>query len=219
MRKVFLSLLFLLALGAFFPTLLSTTIGKKKVESYLEAHLGGAVSIDKLHLSWKKKQYCKKIQWKEEKVTCEIEEVAIEASFIDCLFYESRSFPFHISGGRITSPSKISILKKKKPIDLTFTPVTAQIDHGVVHFGSTEIQLNKKHTFLMEGKLDLLREHMDIQLGIPSSTLSSIFKLDRLPEDYLLSVPLSCKMTPKALEKKLLGVFLRNYAKVTSSQR
>ena len=221
MRKLLLSL-FLMAASLFFlPNLLSTSWGKHRFEHYLKMHLSGEVHIDSLSLSWFGKQTCKGVHWTQNnnQLQCFASEITCHAPLFDCLNYKSQSLDLSLEGGSISSAQGIKILRKKKKLDIHFTPVKVQVIQGSIIFERVELSLNEKHTFLMEGTVDLAKNYLDVQLGIPSETLKKMFKLKELPKGYVLEVPLSCSLTSQALQKKFLGIFLRNYAKVTSLQR
>lgn len=221
MRKILYSILLLGLLVFFLPTLLSTSWGKARLEHYLEGHLGGEVTIQSLKLSWTDKQTCRGVCWKkpDSTVECVAEEILCDAPLLECLSYKSHSLDLFLMGGKITSPSKIKILRKEKDFHIRFTPVKAKVVKGTIAFEHTQIHLNEKLQLNMEGTLNLANNHLDVQLGIPSETLKKMFKMKELPAGYVLEVPLSCKLSSKELEKKLIRIFLKNYAKVISSQR
>jgi len=221
MRKILFTLV-LLGLGVyFFPTILSTNWGKERLEHYLESHLGGDVSIETLNLSWRDHQVCTGVTWKQPEgdLNCYVEKIICEAPLFDCLAYKSNSLDLFLKGGRITSPTKIHLLRNEKNLDIRFTPVRAKVTNGQIAFEKTEIHLNKKFQLHMEGTLNLATNYLNVQLGIPSTSIKKMFKIKELPEGYVLEVPLSCHLSAKEVEKKLVWIFLKNYATVTSLQR
>lgn len=109
---------------------------------------------------------------------------------------------------------------RKKDLNLHFSPIEAKIENGIIAFNQMEIEINKSMKVGAWGEINFEKQHMDLTLGLPPKTLKKLFKeAKNLPDDFLLEIPISTKLNSKALEKTLIGFFLKNYATVTSPHR
>lgn len=221
MRKILYPILLLGVAVYFLPHILSTNWGKERVSALLEKQLGGQVQIEDLSLNWSKMQSCNSVRWtnKEKKLEAKIDKLLIQSTLLDLLTYKSSNIDLMFEGVSLSSPTKIGVLKKKKPMDLSIGRGLAKVQAGRIFLPTTLMMLNQKHLILLEGNVDFTSSEIDLQVGLPAETLTRMFGLKNLPEDYLLEIPICCEMSAKALEKKLFRAFLKNYARVTSLQR
>ncbi|NGX47015.1 MAG: hypothetical protein K1000chlam3_00384 [Chlamydiae bacterium] len=221
MRKVLFIILFLGTVVFFLPQIASFGFAKRQVEAHLAKQLGGEVKIEKLSLSWFSIQTCHKVQWIDPSngITLFADQVAVLASLSDCLRFKEKPLNVQVTGAEMKSQAKFRFIKKKKKKDLElhFSPIVAKIENGTIAFQQMQIEINTSMKVTVRGQFDLKKHHMDITLGLPPQTLKKVFKeAKNLPDDFLLEIPISTKLNSKAFEKALIGFFLKNYATVTS---
>lgn len=203
----------------FLPYMLSWGWAKSQVQTHLERQLGGKVCIGKLTLSWWGKQHCQNVAWKDDPKGFSVyaERVEVLAGLIDCLRYKDKPLDVFVEGATMKSQANLRFFKKKKKKDLEmhFSPIRAILIHKIIRFEHTQIQINDSMHVFTSGEIDLERDSMNIQLGLPQKALGKIFKEARnLPEDFVLEIPVATKLSGKALEKALLGFFLKNFGSI-----
>ncbi len=223
MRKLLLCFC-LLGSGIFFlPKLASGKWAEQHLVSHLQKRLGGEVSCEKISLSWTDKQQCSFLHWIDQRnnISLSAESLVISDTLLNCLRFKEKPLRVSVEGATLECAPKMRVLKKKKyqRLNMVCSTIDATIDHGVVSFNKIEIDVTDSLKVVTWGTIDLDKQHINITLGLPPKAMQKLFGLKDLPENYLLEVPISCKMSSKVLEKKLLGFFLKNYATVTSLQR
>ncbi|MDN3506373.1 MAG: hypothetical protein P0S96_03990 [Simkaniaceae bacterium] len=221
MRKILLSFLFLGAFTFFLPYFASIPWTKKQAEERLSKQLGGEVKIQSLSLSWLSTQKCQNVQWTNlaNGYTLEADQIVLQEGLIQCLRYKESPLNVQVTGASMKTKGNFRFIKKmrKKKLDLAFSPIQATVQNGVIAFDKIQIDINEKMHVTTKGEIDLTRNHMEIVLGLRPETLGKIFKeAKNLPDEFELEIPISTQLSGKALEKALIGFFLKNYAKVTS---
>lgn len=221
MRKVLLTLLFFGAATFFLPHFASSSWAKKQVETRLSSQLGGKVKIEKISLSWLSTQKCLNVRWENtlNGFTLFADEIALKEGLVHCLRYKESPLSIQVLGAQMQTQSNFRFIKKmrKKTLNLAFSPIDATVQNSVIAFEDMKIDINEKLHVLTRGEIDFTRNHLSIVLGLGPETLKKVFKeAKNLPEDFVLEIPISTTLSGKALEKALIGFFLKNYAKVTS---
>ncbi len=93
----------------------------------------------------------------------------------------------------------LGLLKSKqfnKDQDLTlwFAPIDLSIRKGMVDVERTEILIADTFDICAWGKVDLVKEYVDMTLGLTAPTLAQAFGIKGLPENYVLTLPMKGKM-------------------------
>lgn len=220
MRKALLGIGLLLAVVTYFlPHFASRGWTKKQLESHLATQLGGEVKIQKLSLNWGKKQWCHNVTWidREKGISVCAKQVEVFAGLINCLRYKNNPLDVYVEGAEMKSNANFRFIKKKKKknLEMKFSPIRAKLSHRVISFQNTEIDINDSMRIFTFGEINLERDHMNITLGLPQKVLGKVFKEAKtLPEDFVLEIPVSTRLSSKSLEKALLSFFLKNYGSI-----
>ncbi len=213
MRKVFICMILFIALVAFLPQIASRGWPKRQIESLLEKQLGGTVSVGKLRMSWWGEQVCKNVEWVNSRngVALRADSVQICSNLYDCFKYKDRALNIFIEGAKMSCPANMRFIKKKKRknLQMRFSPISALIKDGVVEFERTEINVTESLKVVTWGSVDLEKNTMNLTLGFPPKALEKMFRAKDLPENYLLEIPISTKLSSRALEKQLISFFLK----------
>ena len=91
--------------------------------------------------------------------------------------------------------SILSLLKadKRPPAtetDIWVSPFTVQLDEGILQMGRIEVLLANSIELCTWGKVDLVKEHLDMIIGLPKKTLKEAFGIKNLSENYVLKINL-----------------------------
>lgn len=221
MRKWILVFPLLIAIY-FLPKIASTDLLKSRIENHFSKQLGGKVTIEKLDLSWNGLQKCQNVTWENpaKQVFTHAETIQCKMPFPTWFQIGKRPFDVEILGASLKSDAKLKVLKKKnKKLEISFDPICAQIKNGAIFLEKTSAHVRSSITVSIEGVIDLERSHLDLNMGMGEKTLRKLFKIQNLPEDYVLEIPLQCKMKASSIERKLLKSLMMNYATVMSLQR
>ncbi len=216
MRKFLFTILFLGVFAFFLPQLASWGWAKKQVEAHLAKQLGGEVQIENLSLSWWKTQKCQKVTWTDTHngIVLFADQVSVLADLTDCIRFKEKPLDVLVEGATMKSKANFRFIKKlrKKDLNLHFSPIEAKIENGIIAFNQIEIEINESMKVGAWGEIDFAKQQMDLTLGLPPQTIKKMFKeAKNLPDDFLLEIPISTKLNSKALEKTLIGFFLKNY--------
>jgi hypothetical protein len=79
-------------------------------------------------------------------------------------------------------------LSNASEMNTWFTPVSLKIKRGQLEAGRMDALIADSLHVCTWGKIDLLKDQIDMSLGIPSDTLEQTFKLKNLPENYVLTI-------------------------------
>ena len=84
-----------------------------------------------------------------------------------------------------------SLLKAKRLSKTTcwFTPVQWRIHKGILELGRVDALLASAIHLCAWGKVHLIRNQIDMTLGLPADTLHQFFGIAHLPPNYVLKVP------------------------------
>jgi len=85
---------------------------------------------------------------------------------------------------------KLGDLSKEKTLKLWFTPIDLQIKNGIVDCERTDILVADAYHICTWGKVDLVKDYVDMVLGLTASCLQKAFGVKGLPEDYVLQIPM-----------------------------
>src|SRR5581483_2872856 len=73
---------------------------------------------------------------------------------------------------------------------LWFAPIDLSIKQGIADIERTEILLADTFDICVWGNVDLVKDYVDMVLGLTSQTLSKAFGIQNLPENYVLTLPM-----------------------------
>jgi hypothetical protein len=73
---------------------------------------------------------------------------------------------------------------------LWFTPIDLSVRQGLVDIERTEILLANTFEICTWGNIDLVKDYVDMILGLPESTLRRAFGIRNLPRNYVLLIPM-----------------------------
>jgi hypothetical protein len=83
--------------------------------------------------------------------------------------------------------------KSASPIKLWFGPLDFAAKDGWIEIERTDFLMDKTFHLCFWGSYNLVKEKLNLTLGITAPTLQRILKIDGLPEDYVLQLPVSFK--------------------------
>jgi hypothetical protein len=89
--------------------------------------------------------------------------------------------------------SLLSLLKSPKTggeINMWFTPVSFSVDNGVLSTGRMDALLADSIHICTWGDVDLLRDNLNMYLGLPAETIQNAFGIQNLPRNYVLKIPI-----------------------------
>jgi hypothetical protein len=89
----------------------------------------------------------------------------------------------------------LSLLKTKQfdksgELLLWFAPVDFRVKKGIVDIERTEILLADTFDICIWGTFDLIKNYVDMILGLTAQTLNRAFGVKNLPENYVLTIPM-----------------------------
>ena len=82
---------------------------------------------------------------------------------------------------------------KNSELSLWFAPIDLSVQQGLINMDRTEILLANIFDICLFGKVDLIKNYVDMVLGLTSQTLSKAFGIKNLPENYVLTIPMRGK--------------------------
>lgn len=85
---------------------------------------------------------------------------------------------------------KLSQFSKDKEMKLWFAPIDLHIQKGVTDCERTEILVADTYDICTWGKVDLVKNYVDMVLGLTASCLKKAFGIKDLPSDYVLQLPM-----------------------------
>lgn len=80
-------------------------------------------------------------------------------------------------------------LSNASEMNAWFTPVTLKIKKGLLEAGRMDALLADSIHVCTWGKIDLIKDQIDMTLGITADALQQAFRLKNLPENYVLTIP------------------------------
>jgi|GEM_PF-2781960 len=140
---------------------------------------------------------------------------------IDPRGFHAPVFPFDLNGLEIgqavveldqidVNPTEdlgdlLSILKVQttpgKPEMLWFTPLYLNFHNGVATLRRVDILISERYPIALWGKVDLLRDKVNLELGLGARTLSQAFGMKGLPRDYILPIALRGSLDDPKIDK------------------
>ncbi len=85
-------------------------------------------------------------------------------------------------------------LEKNEELHLWFTPIDCQIRAGEIDWERTEILVADTYEIALWGKIDLVKDKVNMILGLTASCLKKAFGIKDLPENYVLQIPMKGKL-------------------------
>jgi hypothetical protein len=116
------------------------------------------------------------------------EKITIAEGFLDC----GKIRCYHQGGIRtlLTILNLSSIAKKPNGLDLWVTPIHFFVKQGCLSLERTEILIDKKYHTCLFGNIDLSSNQTNLTVGLTASSLAQALKINNLPEEYVLCIPL-----------------------------
>ena len=75
-------------------------------------------------------------------------------------------------------------------INVWFTPVSFQMEEGVIQTGRMDALLADAIHICTWGDIDIASDRLNLFLGLPAATLAQAFGLNNLPRNYVLKIPI-----------------------------
>lgn len=101
----------------------------------------------------------------------------------------------------LVSLLKAGSLKDSGQMSAWFTSLDFHIQNGVVYTGRLDALLAGSIHICTWGSIDLLRDRLNMTLGIPADTLRSAFGIENLPQNYVVQVPIRGSTSHPEIEK------------------
>jgi hypothetical protein len=79
---------------------------------------------------------------------------------------------------------------KSGELALWFAPIDLSLKQGIAEIDRTEILLADTFDICLWGNIDLVKEDVDMVLGLTAQTLAKAFGIKGLPENYVLTIPM-----------------------------
>jgi hypothetical protein len=92
--------------------------------------------------------------------------------------------------GALITLLKADPLNYAKQISAWFTPLKFRIENGQLHAQRMDILLDQKIHICTWGQIDLIRDQLNMYVGLTADTLRRSFGIKNLPESYVLKMPL-----------------------------
>jgi hypothetical protein len=81
-------------------------------------------------------------------------------------------------------------LSKNNLIDLWFAPMEFSLSSGNLYIDRTEVLYNKNLEIALWGKIDLIKQYVDMTLGLTEQSLHQAFAIVGLPKSFVLQIPM-----------------------------
>jgi hypothetical protein len=92
--------------------------------------------------------------------------------------------------------------EKSKELMLWFAPIELHIAQGIADIERTEILLAETYDVCTWGKVDIVDQYVDMNLGLTAQTLKKAFGIKNLPDNYVLTLPMRGKMDNVQIDSK-----------------
>lgn len=79
-------------------------------------------------------------------------------------------------------------LSNAKQMSAWFTPISFQIDRGIVKTGRMDALLADSIHICTWGDIDLIKDRLKMVLGLPADTLKRSFGIENVPDNYVLKI-------------------------------
>lgn len=135
----------------------------------------------------------------EKPITVEVDQEGFEVPIFDFVLKDIRIQRADIELGTIVLENGgvlralMGLLKRDAPERVTarVTPIVAHIEKGLATYERMDLTLSDGIHIASWGKIDLLKDRLDMILGLTARTLDNVFGIEGLPADYVLPIPLS----------------------------
>ena len=71
-----------------------------------------------------------------------------------------------------------------------FTPFKAKVEDGIATYSRSDIVIGGSFKVATWGQIDLVKDEVNMILGITAETLDKAFGLENLEPDYVLEIPM-----------------------------
>ncbi|MFS8563086.1 MAG: hypothetical protein LVR00_01630 [Rhabdochlamydiaceae bacterium] len=86
---------------------------------------------------------------------------------------------------------KLSTVSKEKEIGIWFSPINLTLKDGVIEVERTEALIADAYQICTWGTVDLINNDVNLVLGLTESCLRKAFKIQNLPDTYVLQIPVT----------------------------
>lgn len=86
---------------------------------------------------------------------------------------------------------KLSTISKEKEIGIWFSPIDLTLRDGIIALERAEVLLADAYQICTWGTIDLIKNDVNLVLGLTESCLRKAFKIQNLPETYVLQIPVT----------------------------
>ncbi len=86
---------------------------------------------------------------------------------------------------------KLSSISKEKEVGIWFSPINLSLKGGIITSERTEVLIADAYQICSWGTIDLIQDNVDLVLGLTESCLKKAFKIQNLPETYVLQIPMT----------------------------
>ncbi|MBI5346253.1 MAG: hypothetical protein HZB76_03835 [Chlamydiae bacterium] len=93
--------------------------------------------------------------------------------------------------GPIAQITKIMKQGSSKMADLWFTGVNLKLENGILFTDRMDELINNSLHVCTWGNVNIINKQLRMYLGLTADTLSSVFGLNDLPDDYVIKVPIT----------------------------
>ncbi len=139
----------------------------------------------------------------------EIKNLRIESATLDMGRVSIRKGPSLESLLKLLQSRK---MRGQEEVDAWFTPVSFQIQNGVLQTGRLDALLSGSIHICSWGKINLVSERLHMYLGLPADTLSHSFQITGLPSDYVLKIPFRGTISNPELETRAAAAQIASMA-------
>lgn len=93
--------------------------------------------------------------------------------------------------GALISMLKNNPLARTKEMTVWFAPLFFKLENGVLQTGRMDALAAKSVRFCTWGNIDLVKDKLDMTLGLTAETLKKAFGVKRITDNYVLKIPIT----------------------------
>lgn len=108
---------------------------------------------------------------------------------------------FNSEGQLGTILGLLKITSGKGDLSVWFTPLYLQLQDGTLKVKRMDMLALNNFTMALWGKIDLIKDKVDMKLGLTGWTLSQALKLTNIPDDAMLPLPLKGTLGEASIDK------------------
>lgn len=86
-------------------------------------------------------------------------------------------------------------------LSVQFTPIYLNMQSGIVRLGRMDMLILNRYPLALWGKVDTVKDKVDMRIGITGVALSQALNLSRLDKDYMMQLPLKGTMGGASIDK------------------